>query len=190
MSDERHSEVLGGLPRTRPHRRSDKRSANRANAPATDGVSGDAAEAMPTAAPEAKAKPQPKPARASAAKAKPAARKPKSKAKPPAPKAKPAPRAKKAAVRASASAGATTSAGTPRAKAGSTRLRQPNQPDGSPTRGPAKPRDAAPAPRIPSSPKGGEILGTAVQAAAEIAEIGLSAGARALRRAVSRLPRP
>jgi hypothetical protein len=33
-------------------------------------------------------------------------------------------------------------------------------------------------------------LETAVQAAAELAEIGLHAGARALRRAVSRLPRP
>jgi hypothetical protein len=35
-----------------------------------------------------------------------------------------------------------------------------------------------------------EVLGTAVQAAAELAEIGLSVSARALRRAVSRLPRP
>jgi hypothetical protein len=34
------------------------------------------------------------------------------------------------------------------------------------------------------------VLETAVQAAAELAEIGLHAGARALRRAVSRLPRP
>ena len=41
-----------------------------------------------------------------------------------------------------------------------------------------------------SSADGAEILGTAVQAAAELAEIGLSVGARALRNAVSRLPRP
>jgi hypothetical protein len=34
------------------------------------------------------------------------------------------------------------------------------------------------------------VLETAVQAAAELAEIGLHAGARALRRTVSRLPRP
>jgi hypothetical protein len=33
-------------------------------------------------------------------------------------------------------------------------------------------------------------MGTAVQAAAELAEIGLQAGTRALRRALSRLPRP
>ena len=44
--------------------------------------------------------------------------------------------------------------------------------------------------RKPAPPRGGEILGTAVQAAAELAEIGLSVGARAIRRAVSRLPRP
>jgi hypothetical protein len=35
-----------------------------------------------------------------------------------------------------------------------------------------------------------EVAGTAVKAAAELAEIGLSAGARALKLAVSRLPRP
>jgi hypothetical protein len=37
---------------------------------------------------------------------------------------------------------------------------------------------------------GADILGTAVQAAAELAEIGLSASARALRGAIARLPRP
>jgi len=35
-----------------------------------------------------------------------------------------------------------------------------------------------------------ELLTTVVQATAELAEIGLTAGARALRNAVSRLPRP
>jgi hypothetical protein len=34
------------------------------------------------------------------------------------------------------------------------------------------------------------VLGTAAQAAAELAEIGLSVSARALRRVVDRLPRP
>jgi hypothetical protein len=67
------------------------------------------------------------------------------------------------------------------------RLRQPAQPDGAPD----MPRASEPArPRSFSSASGAEILGTAVQAAAELAEIGLSAGARALRNAVSRLPRP
>jgi len=39
-------------------------------------------------------------------------------------------------------------------------------------------------------PAGANVLGTAVQAAAELAEIGLSLSARALRGALSRLPRP
>jgi hypothetical protein len=37
---------------------------------------------------------------------------------------------------------------------------------------------------------GADVIGTAVHAAAELAEIGLSAGARALRNAVARLPKP
>jgi len=37
---------------------------------------------------------------------------------------------------------------------------------------------------------GRDILGIAAQAAAELAEIGLSVSARVLRNAVSRLPRP
>ena len=58
------------------------------------------------------------------------------------------------------------------------------------TRGPAA--TAKPAPR-PAAPEAGDTeagpLGTAVQAAAELAEIGLMASARALRSALSRLPR-
>ena len=53
----------------------------------------------------------------------------------------------------------------------------------------ARPTPAAAAPAPPREPTPG-ALETAVQAAAELAEIGLHAGARALRRAVSRLPRP
>lgn len=41
-----------------------------------------------------------------------------------------------------------------------------------------------------SLPDGAELIGTVVRAAAELAEIGLTVGARALRTAVSRLPRP
>jgi hypothetical protein len=178
MSAERHSAVLGGLPRTRPHRRSDKRATTSA-APATAGPETTPApelEATPPAAkkavarkPPAKKTPARKPAAKKPATKKPAARKP-------APK-KPA--AKQAATERAA-------ATTPESNA-ATRLRQPAQPDGLP----AQPRETnRPAPRPPAPPRGGEILGTAVQAAAEIAEIGLSAGARAIRRAVSRLPRP
>ena len=60
-------------------------------------------------------------------------------------------------------------------------LRQPKQPAGTPP----KPESRRPAP-----PSGPEIVTTIVQAAAELAEIGFSASARALRDALSRLPRP
>lgn len=60
----------------------------------------------------------------------------------------------------------------------------------------AKPADAPKPPQAPARepapppvPVPG-TLGTAVQAAAELAEIGLQASARALRRTLSRLPRP
>jgi hypothetical protein len=118
MSDDSKSGVLSGLPRRRPHRRSDKRDA-----------------------------PKPRPANGSSW-----------------PPSRPVPEL------------------TP-----PLRLRQPAQPDGAPD----MPRASEPArARSFSSASGAEILGTAVQAAAELAEIGLSAGARALRNAVSRLPRP
>ena len=59
---------------------------------------------------------------------------------------------------------------------------------------PAKPRASTPPPPTPPEPTRPEptpgVLETAVQAAAELTEIGLHAGARALRRVASRLPRP
>jgi hypothetical protein len=61
------------------------------------------------------------------------------------------------------------------------RLRQPAQPAGTPPSPPSRGT-------VPTT--GADILGTAVHAAAELAEIGLSASARALRNAVARLPRP
>jgi hypothetical protein len=54
----------------------------------------------------------------------------------------------------------------------------------------AKATPAAARPTPPPREPAPGALETAVQAAAELAEIGLHAGARALRRAVSRLPRP
>src|SRR5581483_1447566 len=66
-----------------------------------------------------------------------------------------------------------------------------------PTDEPAPPRETrhAPspprrAPDEPAPPRGREIVGTMVQAAAELAEIGLSVSARAFKEAVARLPRP
>jgi hypothetical protein len=135
MSDDRPTDVLGALPRTRPHRRSAKRAAPAA---AASTPAKDAAE--PTA-----------PAKRAAARTAPA-------------KAKPA---------------------TGRARTrtqGPEPIRQPAQPAGTPS----QPR----ANRVPVPPSGAEILGTAVHAAAELAEIGLTAGTRALRNAIARLPRP
>jgi hypothetical protein len=111
MSNEPEPGVIGSLPRSRPHRRSDKRPAPAGATPAT-------AKPKP-----ATAKPKPPTAKPKAAAAKPE---------------------------------------------------------------PAAPKRIPPAPHDPSP----GALETAVQAAAELAEIGLHAGARALRRAVARLPRP
>jgi hypothetical protein len=149
MTDDRPSEVLGGLPRTRPHRRSDKRAA-----PAAKSLPQKAATA-----PAAKNLPQEAATTSKRATKQPASDTPMAKARAP--------------------------------KAG--RIRQPAQPAGTPSLGgraaPSRPRPI-PQPRRPAAPSGSEILGTAVQAAAEIAEIGLTASARALRNALARLPRP
>src|SRR5690348_8950946 len=125
MSDQPPPGVLGGLPRRRPHRRSQKRPAR---SPDVDGVG---AKPRTTSA-----KPRATSAKPQATSAKRAAR----------PAAKPRP-------------------------SRPTQVRV------------AKPPAAAP----PTSTAG--PLETAVQAAAELAEIGLSVSARALRGALSRLPR-
>ncbi|MGZ4259291.1 MAG: hypothetical protein ACXVR0_03075 [Solirubrobacteraceae bacterium] len=61
------------------------------------------------------------------------------------------------------------------------RLRQPAQPAGAPP----SPRSRGSVPTTSA-----DVIGTAVHAATELAEIGLTAGARALRNTVARLPRP
>ncbi len=61
-------------------------------------------------------------------------------------------------------------------------------PGGAPSAATAS-RTAPAAEAVTPSPHPG-LLGTAVQAAAELAEIGLHAGARAIAGAVARLPRP
>ena len=178
MSDERHSEVLGGLPRTRPHRRSDKRAATSAAA-ATPGP-----ETTPAAT-----KPAAKESRGQKAGGQKAGSQKAGSQKAGSEKASSQKSGRHKGDGQHAGGQRRAAADTP-AATGGTRLRQPAQPDGLP----AQPRGTnrpAPRPSAPAAPpKGGEILGTAVQAAAEIAEIGLSAGARAIRRAVSRLPRP
>jgi len=145
MSEERRSEVLSGLPRTRPHRRSDKRARPQAPvAPAND--SAPAPAGSPSPGPQAAAKPRAKVSAGAAAK----------------------PRAKASAGRKPAAARPATGTRTSAAK--TSRPRPP----------------AAP----PPEPAGSQhLLGTAAQAAAELAEIGVSVGTRSLRRVLSRLPR-
>ncbi len=110
----------------------------------------------------AKAKPRTNGTRATRSNAKPTANR----------EAKPA--AKGAAPAKPMAAGATARRTAPR-------MRQPAQPAGVPR----TPREVP-----PEDPSSRHLLGTAAQAAAELAEIGLSASARALRRVVDRLPRP
>lgn len=135
MTGERPPEVLSSLPRTRPHRRSQKRPAR-------------PADPTPAAAKPGAAKPgaaKPRAAKPSTAARKPSATKPSTAAKKPAP------------------------------------LRQPAQPAGTPP---------GPRARRPAPSRGSDVVGTAVRAAAELAELGLTVGARAIRGAVARLPRP
>jgi hypothetical protein len=152
MSDDRHSEILGALPRTRPHRRSDKRGA-RPDEPGASAPAPNASTKATVKHPGREAKPTPKPDHT------------------------PRPGAPVAPEATAAPEPAATASAKPRAP----RLRQPAQPAGTPS---------APAGRRPAPASRTEILGTAIQAAAELGEIGLSAGARAIRSAVSKLPRP
>ncbi len=72
------------------------------------------------------------------------------------------------------------------------RSAQPRR-QGEPLRQPAQPGGTPPAPSHRGSRERStsrDIIGVAAQAAAELAEIGLSVSARALRNAVGRLPRP
>lgn len=149
MSDDRPSEVLGGLPRTRPHRRSEKR-----GAPAP-------IRAAPTPA------------------ARPAARSPR-----PIETTKTTRRANSAKrpERPAASPATPASPGaTKRATPAPSRVRQPAQPPGTPK---------ATGSRRPIPAGGADLIGSAVNVTAELAEMGISAGARALRGVVARLPRP
>jgi hypothetical protein len=153
-------DVFGSLPNTRPQRRSARR--DRAGAKAKP-----AASAQAKAGAGAAAKPRP------AAKAKPAAQ-----AKPrPAARAEPAARAQRAAAAKPAAGGkpaASAKAAAPRTTASQI-----------PPAGYATPHADD-----DGVPRGTELVTTAVQAAGELAQIGLAAGGRALKSALGRLPRP
>jgi hypothetical protein len=156
MTGEPPSEVLGSLPRTRPHRRSQKRPPRATRAADTRAAAVDTRTIDAPADAQADAKPA---------------------------KAKPAKTETAKTETAKAKLANATTAAPRRVTTGSapSRLRQPAQPAGTPP----GPRNRRP---VPSN--GSDVLGTAVQAAAELAEIGLSVGARAIRGAVARLPRP
>jgi len=216
MSDEPTDGVMGSLPRTRPHRRSAKRGpgGQPARSPEADSQpaeststhkrsSATAKPAARTTAParaktKAKATPAAKTRANANAKATPATR---AKAKAtPAPKGKakatPAPKSKANPTGGRSAAG---SAGTPTRslqsatapRAAGDRSRKPGATSQAHHRTASRP-DGPPLPRraVPPAAEPAGAVGTAVQAAAELTEIGLKASARALRGALSRLPRP
>jgi hypothetical protein len=129
MSEKPHDSVLGSLPQSRPHRRSEKRAAR----PATPAV---AAESKAPVNPTAPVKPT-------------------------------GPKSTKPAATRTASRKVRESAATP------------------PTTEPEQPPSSS-----HTLPGGTELVGTVVKATAELAEMGLTVGTRALRIALSRLPRP
>jgi hypothetical protein len=165
MSEERPG-VIGSLPSTRPHRRSDRR-----QAPAPD------AQPPPSAAPRKPAVKSRKPA----VKASPAVEKA---APPAAAPRKAAAKARKPAANAAPQPTATPRRPTAKKPPANIRSRRPAPPVTSPP--PPREPVAAPAP-APDHPGMAQTL---VQAAAELTEIGLKASARALRGTVSRLPKP
>ena len=157
MSDEPQPGVIGSLPRTRPHRRSDKRAAPR-------GATAPAEPASPAATPRPA---EPKPAERTKPAARPSGREDQ--------------------------AGREAQGGREGPKPAKPAAAKP--PKTAPAKAaPAKPiaarRTVTPPAERPAREPSPGVLETAVQAAAELAEIGLHASARALRRAVSRLPRP
>jgi hypothetical protein len=144
MSPDHPSDVLGALPRTRPHRRSAKRPAR-----PTGGVTPAAKTSKATPAKARTSETTPAKARTQAARA--------------------------------TNPRKTGQPSTPARRPRSAPLPQPAQPSGVP--------DAPRGPR--PEPEGGvPVLRTAVGAAAELAEIGVSLSTRVLKRAVGRFPRP
>jgi hypothetical protein len=131
-----------------------------------------------TAAEPAEAAPKAAPSKAAPAKAKAAPAKTKADAAPA--RAKAAPRPKAAAPKPKAAA-------PPKPKA----ARKPRA-QARPATPPPPPAGWA-APRVErrdGRPGGGELIGTAVQAVGELAQIGITFGGQALKQALSRLPRP
>jgi len=164
-------EVLGSLPRTRPQRRSGRRAP--AVAQAAETVEAVVSQADPAKAKKPKVKkvkPAPGKGKAPAAKAKaaePGKDKPKGKAK------------------AKTRAGGAAAPHVARAAAPEPRPEPIAAADPAPTAGYAIPDSASQPP-----PSGAALVTTAVQAAGELAQIGLNLGGSAVKSALRKLPRP
>jgi hypothetical protein len=162
-------DVLTSLPSTRPTRRSPKRASAAAAEPTVNGARPDAEKAPAKRVAASKAKPK-----AAAAK-KPAARKATT-AKAPA----------KAAAATKAKAKATAKPG-PKATATEPKAAPRNAASSSP---PTPPAGWATPDQKPGQSGGGGLIGTAVEAVGELAQIGLAFGGQALKQALQRLPKP
>jgi hypothetical protein len=101
--------------------------------------------------------------------------------------AKPRAVASKAKAKARPAAKAKPKSATTRAKAGAGARPKAVRPSAATRRARV---DAPQADRAPAPPAGAELVTTAVQAAGELAQIGLTLGTQALRGALSRIPRP
>jgi hypothetical protein len=168
-------DVFGSLPNTRPQRRSARRDPGgaktkpAASGPAKAEAATPAARAKPAAQAKAAAGAKPAARANAAAQAKPAGGAKRTSAPSSVADAKPAAQAKAAAQAKPAAEGAPPPASTSKI----------------PPAGYATPRDGD-----DGVPHGAELVTTAVQAAGELAQIGLAAGGRALKSALGRLPRP
>ncbi len=175
--DDSDREVLTSLPRSRPVRRSAKRGDRATTDAGAKAPPARRSGAKATQAASAGAKAKPKPARA----------RPKASAGAPR-------RAESAAERPRATAGgsAKRAAERPRATAGGSAKRAAERPRTGPPRkvppaGYAVPRERA---DEPASSGAAELIGTTIQAAAELAQIGMAVGRQTLQSMLDRLPKP
>jgi hypothetical protein len=180
-------DVLSSLPATRPHRRSARRASGTGPEPAR-GQTGEEGKAPPRPRPTG-SKPGSKAKRAATrptAKPTPAAAGKRPAAKPRSGKGTSAKPPKPRAARPRSTAGALDPSGTPtavRPSAATRRAREPGSPVPSASAQETRALESRPL-------EGLELVNTTVQAAGELAQIGLSLTARAVRGAISRLPRP
>ena len=162
MADRQDSdrEVLTSLPRSRPVRRSAKRAAR------------------PDASDGAGSKPAPAAGKAGAA---------------PRPRTKPAPKAAATPRAKTAAAPRAKTAATPRAKTAATPRAKAAAGDSAPPRRKIPPAGyAAPTSNAAEDPisASADLVGTAIQAAGELAQIGFAVGRQALQSMMDRLPKP